>query len=125
MAKVAMRHADDPWSRQRAWSIIVEQQRKIAEMQAWLARHGASIPPGGQPRHIMNAVPAAPSSRNRARRPRRRATHGRRDRASARLAPGARGRGPVAAVFRARPAQTRRSHRSDPRRDPERVEGGD
>lgn len=55
MAKVAMRHAKDPWSRQLAESIIVEQQREIAEMQAWLARHGASVPPGGQPRHIMNA----------------------------------------------------------------------
>ena len=55
MARVAMRHAKDPWTRQLAEAVIVEQQREIAEMQAWLANHGAPVPPGGQPRHIMGA----------------------------------------------------------------------
>lgn len=56
MAQVAMRHAKDPWTRQLAEAVIVEQQREIAEMQAWLARHGALVPPGGQPRHIVGAA---------------------------------------------------------------------
>lgn len=55
MARVAMRHAKDPWTRQLAESVIVEQQREIAEMQAWLARRGATVPPGGQPHHIISA----------------------------------------------------------------------
>jgi uncharacterized protein (DUF305 family) len=55
MARVAMAHAKNPWTRQLAESVIVEQQREIAEMQAWLAQHGAAVPPGGQPRHIMGA----------------------------------------------------------------------
>ena len=55
MARVAMSHAKDPWTRQLAESVIVEQQREIAEMQAWLARRGATVPPGGQPRHVMGA----------------------------------------------------------------------
>ena len=56
MARVAMKHAKDPWTRQLAEAVIVEQQREIAEMQAWLAQHGAPVPPGGQPRHIMGAT---------------------------------------------------------------------
>jgi hypothetical protein len=56
MARVAMRHANDPWTRQLAESVIVEQQREIAEMQAWLAKRGAPVPEGGQPRHIMGAT---------------------------------------------------------------------
>ena len=55
MARAAMRHAKDPWTRQLAESVIVEQQREIAEMQAWLAKRGATVPPGGQPRHVMGA----------------------------------------------------------------------
>jgi hypothetical protein len=55
MARVALRHAKDPWTRQFAEAIIIEQQREIAEMQAWLARHGATVPPGGQPQHIIGA----------------------------------------------------------------------
>jgi hypothetical protein len=55
MARVAMRHAKDPWTRQLAEAVIVEQQREIAEMQAWLARRGAMVPAGGQPTHIMGA----------------------------------------------------------------------
>ena len=55
MARVAMRHAKDPWTRQLAEAVIVEQQREIAEMQAWLKNHGAPVPPGGQPTHILGA----------------------------------------------------------------------
>ena len=55
MARVAMRHAKDPWTRQLAEAVIVEQQREIAEMQAWLARRGAMVPAGGQSTHIMGA----------------------------------------------------------------------
>ncbi|MGA0597999.1 CopM family metallochaperone [Enterovirga sp. CN4-39] len=55
MARVAMRHAKDPWTRQLAEAVIVEQQREIAEMQAWLANRGVAAPAGGQPRHIMGS----------------------------------------------------------------------
>jgi hypothetical protein len=55
MARVALRHAKDPWTRQLAEGVIVEQQREIAEMQAWLTRRGIAAPTGGQPRHIMGA----------------------------------------------------------------------
>lgn len=55
MARVAMKRANDPWTRQLAEAVIVEQQREIAEMQAWLANRGTRVPPGGQPRHIMGA----------------------------------------------------------------------
>lgn len=68
MARVAMRHASDPWTRQLAEAVIVEQQREIAEMQAWLERRGSAVPPGGQPRHIVGAdsyrsLPAEPGTR--------------------------------------------------------------
>ena len=55
MARVALRHATDPWTRQMAEGVIVEQQREIAEMQQWLARRGVTPPVGGQPRHTITA----------------------------------------------------------------------
>ncbi|AWN41494.1 DUF305 domain-containing protein [Methylobacterium durans] len=72
MARVAMRHAKDPWTRQLAEAVIVEQQREIAEMQAWLARRGAPVPQGGQPTHIVGAdsyrsVAEEPGTRDEAR----------------------------------------------------------
>jgi hypothetical protein len=56
MARVALRHAKDPWTRQLAEAVIVEQQREIAEMQAWLSRRGVSVPSSGQPQHVMGAT---------------------------------------------------------------------
>jgi hypothetical protein len=68
MARVALRRANDPWTRQMAEGVIVEQQREIAEMQQWLARRGVTPPPGVQPRHIMSAgsyrtIPEEPGTR--------------------------------------------------------------
>ena len=68
MAQVAMRHSKDPWTRQLAESVIVEQQREIAEMQVWLAQRGAMVPPGGGPTHIIGSnsflgTPAEPGTR--------------------------------------------------------------
>ncbi|HEY8565751.1 MAG TPA: DUF305 domain-containing protein [Beijerinckiaceae bacterium] len=68
MARVAMRHAKDPWTRQLAEAVIVEQQREIAEMQAWLSRRGIAAPAGSQPRHLLTAdsfrtVPEEPGTR--------------------------------------------------------------
>lgn len=55
MARVAMAHAKDPWTRQLAEAIIVEQQREIAEMRAWLAQRGVAVPSSGEPTHVMGA----------------------------------------------------------------------
>jgi hypothetical protein len=68
MARVALRHAKDPWTRQMAEGVIVEQQREIAEMQQWLTRRGITPPSGGQPRHIISAnsyrtIPEEPGTR--------------------------------------------------------------
>ena len=62
------RHATDPWTRQMAEGVIVEQQREIAEMQQWLGRRGVTPPRGGQPRHIIGAnsyrtIPEEPGTR--------------------------------------------------------------
>jgi hypothetical protein len=55
MARVALRHAKDPWTRQEAEAIILAQQAEIYQFQNWLARRGAMVPPGGRPRHIITA----------------------------------------------------------------------
>lgn len=55
MAKVAMRHARDPWTRQLAEAVIVEQQREIAEMQAWLAQRGIPAPDVARSMHRLTA----------------------------------------------------------------------
>lgn len=52
MARVTMKYAKDPWTRQLAESVIYEQQREIAEMQGWLARRGVAAPESGQPYHV-------------------------------------------------------------------------
>jgi predicted outer membrane protein len=52
MARVALRHSNDPFTRQLAETVIIEQQREIAEMQAWLAQRGAMVPPGGKPGYV-------------------------------------------------------------------------
>jgi uncharacterized protein (DUF305 family) len=68
MARVALRHAKDPWTRQMAEGVIVEQQREIAEMQVWLAQRGIRPPAGGRPTHIIGAnsyrtIPEEPGTR--------------------------------------------------------------
>ena len=40
MAKVALKHAKDPETKKLAQTIINDQEREIAEMQAWLKKHG-------------------------------------------------------------------------------------
>lgn len=55
MARVLLRHGQDPWTRQDAEAIIIAQQQEIYEFQNWLARRGAMVPPGGKPRYITGA----------------------------------------------------------------------
>lgn len=45
MAKVALRHARDPWVRQAAQAIIVAQAREIYRFRAWLARNRTEAAP--------------------------------------------------------------------------------
>ena len=40
MAKVALKHAKDAETKKLAETIIKDQEREIAEMQAWLKKHG-------------------------------------------------------------------------------------
>ena len=40
MAKIALKHAKDPDTMKMAEAIIKDQEREIAEMQAWLKKHG-------------------------------------------------------------------------------------
>jgi uncharacterized protein (DUF305 family) len=42
MARVALRHAKDPWTRQAADAIITAQQKEIYEFKGWLARRKAN-----------------------------------------------------------------------------------
>jgi uncharacterized protein (DUF305 family) len=53
MARVALRHARDPWTRQAAEAVIIEQQQEIHQFQRWLAQNGAKVPPGGRPLYII------------------------------------------------------------------------
>lgn len=64
MARVALRHAKDPWTRQDAEAIIIAQQAEIYQFQNWLARRGAMVPPGGRPRYIIgaNSYPKKPQA---------------------------------------------------------------
>ncbi|MCJ2019791.1 DUF305 domain-containing protein [Methylobacterium sp. E-065] len=55
MGQVARAHAKDPWTRQLAEAVIVEQQREIAEMEAWLGQRGVAVPPDGGPQHVQTA----------------------------------------------------------------------
>lgn len=55
MARVALRYANDSWTRQEAQVILIAQQQEIAQFQSELARRGAKVPPGGQPRYIITA----------------------------------------------------------------------
>ncbi|MFK5600632.1 DUF305 domain-containing protein [Methylobacterium sp. HMF5984] len=55
MAKAAMRRAKNPWSRQLAESIIVEQQREIVQMRGWLESHGVKAASSGGATHIIGA----------------------------------------------------------------------
>ena len=55
MARVALRHSRDPWTRQDAEAIIIAQQQEIYQFQTWLGRRGAMVPRGGQPRYIIGA----------------------------------------------------------------------
>lgn len=60
MARVALRHANEDWTRQAAQGIILAQQQEIYQFQNWLARRGKMVPPGGQPRYIINSATAYP-----------------------------------------------------------------
>ena len=40
MAKVALKHARDPDTKKMAQKVIDDQEKEIAEMQAWLKKHG-------------------------------------------------------------------------------------
>ncbi len=55
MAKVALRHAKDAWTRQNAEAVIVEQQYEIHQFRSWLARRGVKAPPGGDPLYLLTA----------------------------------------------------------------------
>lgn len=55
MARVALRHAKSPWTRQLAESVILEQQREIAEMQAWLAQRGIAAARTEGPQYLVRS----------------------------------------------------------------------
>ncbi|TXN61489.1 DUF305 domain-containing protein [Methylobacterium sp. WL6] len=71
MAKVAMRRAKNPWSRQLAESIVVEQQREIDQMQGWLRSHSVTTASIGDPTHTISpnsfrSLPPEPGTRDEA-----------------------------------------------------------
>jgi hypothetical protein len=55
MARVALERAKDPWTRQLAEAVIVEQQREIAEMEAWLTKRGIAPPANAGASHVQGA----------------------------------------------------------------------
>src|SRR3954471_13673203 len=55
MARVTLKHATDPWTRQLAEAVILGQQRELAEMRACVARRGIAPPQGGPPRYFVRS----------------------------------------------------------------------
>jgi uncharacterized protein (DUF305 family) len=54
MARIALRHAKNPWTHQIAQSIMIAQQQEIAQFRVWLARHGARRPRPAHPYYVIN-----------------------------------------------------------------------
>ena len=56
MARIVLRHGKDERIRRLAADVVREQEREIAQMQAWLAKRGSREPPGVD----GSSKPAAP-----------------------------------------------------------------
>jgi len=54
MARIALRYARDPWTRQIAQSIMIAQQQEIEQFRLWLARHGARPPGPARPYYVIS-----------------------------------------------------------------------